>query len=111
MRFTHPDVMAVDVQLRNQNVIRLHPVADLLLIVDAHEHVTLLEFHEQRAQDLFDVGAFGVRLPDDAHAGRVEHHFAGVLLLVALRKTKDEESYIHVCPNTLLAGKYSIFSV
>lgn len=79
--------MAVHVQLRNENVIGLHPVTDLLLALDAHENVTLLEFHEQRSQDLFDIGAFGVGLSDDAHAGRVEHHFAGVLFLVALQGT------------------------
>lgn len=77
--------MAVHVQLRNENVIGLHPVADLLLVLDAHEDVALLELDEQRAQDLLHVGALGVRVPHDAHAGRVQHHLAGVLFLVALR--------------------------
>lgn len=81
---TYPHMVAVDVQLRYQYVVRLHALAHLLLVVDAHEDVALLELDEQRAQDLLDVGALGVRLPHDAHAGGVQDDLAGVLLLVVL---------------------------
>lgn len=81
---TYPHMVTVHVQLRYQHVLRLHAIAHLLLVVDAHEHVALLELHQQRAQDLLDVGALGVRLAHDAHAGGVQHHLAGILFLVVL---------------------------
>lgn len=77
-------MLPLDEHLRHLNGLALHPVLDLLLVVAAHEHIPLLEFHQQRPQDLLDVCALGVRFPHNAHTGRVDHHLAGVLFLVVL---------------------------
>jgi len=79
-----PDVLALHVELRHPHLAAPHPLAHLRLVLDAHEHVPLLELDQQGAQDLLHVGALRVGLADDAHAGGVQHHLPEVFLLEVL---------------------------
>lgn len=83
---TYPDVMTLDVQLRDNDLLRVHPLLDLGLDFAAHEHVLLLELDEMSAKDLSYLQASVRRLPYDAHRSRVHDDFAGLLLLPSLKE-------------------------
>lgn len=63
---------------------------DAVITYGAHEDIPLLVLHHQRVEDLLDGLAFGVRRPDDAHAGGVQHDLAAVFVFVVLPKFKHE---------------------
>lgn len=91
---THANQLTLDKELRHSYRLLLHAIAHLLLILEAHEDIALLELDEQRAQYLLDIGALAVRVPYDAHTGRVEHYLAHILLLVVLRRRRRNEDQI-----------------
>lgn len=84
--------MAVDEQLRNIDVVRLHPIPDFLLMEMAHEDITFLELHHESLQDLLHRLAFGISGSDDAHAGQVHDDLAAVFVFVILGKKRKESS-------------------
>lgn len=88
---THANQLTLDKELRHSYRLLLHAIAHLLLILEAHEDIALLELDEQCAQYLLDIGALAVRVPYDAHTGRVEHYLAHILLLVVLRRRRRSE--------------------
>lgn len=82
---THPHVLTVHEHLRHQDVIATHAFPYFRLIFAAHEHIPLLVLHQERPQDLLDFHAGLVRVPEDAHCGRVHHHLPGIPVIL---KTK-----------------------
>lgn len=71
LRDTYANQLTLDKELRHSYRLLLHTIAHLLLILQAHEDVSLLELDQQRAENLLDISALAVRVPYDAHTGRV----------------------------------------
>jgi len=86
----YPNVLALDEELWHPDGLVVHPLPHLLLVLHAHEDIPLLELNKQGAQDLLDVGALGIRFPDDSHAGGVQNHLPQVLFHVVLQLNRGK---------------------
>lgn len=81
---TYTNVLSINKDLRNINLVRFHPIANLLLVNLAHEHVALLELHHQRVQNFLHQLTLGVSGPDHSHARQIHDDFATVFVFVVL---------------------------
>lgn len=81
-------MLPVDEQLRHKNLVRLHPIPDLVLVFCAHEDVPLFVLDQQVPQYLLHQDTALVCGPDDAHGRCVDYHFARVFFFVALWEMK-----------------------
>lgn len=84
---TNPDEIALDEQLWHRNRVTAETFSDFLLHFPAHEYVSLHELDQVSPQDLSDLQAPLVRVPDYAHSGRVQYNFAGFFFLPRLKHT------------------------
>jgi hypothetical protein len=86
-------MLSIDKQLWYIDFVALHSIFDFLLVLAAHEHVSLLKLDQQGFQDLFDGGTLGVGVADDTHACCVDHHFAGIFFFVVLERNCKEKKF------------------
>ena len=64
-------------------------VNELQLCVSCHEHIPLLEAHQQRPQNLANAEATLVGVPDDAESSQVYDHLPALPLHEVLQKEEE----------------------
>lgn len=79
-------MLSIHKYLWHQNLLTPHPIPDLVLVLGAHEDVSLLVLHQEVPQDLLHENTALVRAPHDAHCGGVDYNLAGIFFFIALWK-------------------------
>jgi hypothetical protein len=93
---TYTDVLAINEELRNVDLVWLHPISDFLLVHMAHEDVPLLELHHESLEDFLYCLAFGISRPDDAHAGEIQNDLSAVFIFVVLQTKRKERMNVQI---------------
>lgn len=89
---THPNVLAIDKKLWHLYGCTSDPVSELGLRLRGHVHVPFLVLDHVCPEYLLNQYATVVRLPYNAHRGRVNDNFSRILCLVVLKHGKSKTS-------------------